>query len=110
MDRDGRKTGGRVKGIPNRRAIDARALAERMGVDPLEILLMFAGGDARSLGYVSVDQAGNEQVGVIPPELRFAAAREAANYIYPKRKALEVSPYTEEKKSIEQIISEMEEW
>lgn len=93
---DGRKSGGRKKGTPNKKVRRADEIAERLGIDPFEILLRFAGGDWKGLGYEEgskeiVTQSGDAiQVDVIGPELRQKAAKEAAKYIYPQRKAIEV--------------------
>jgi hypothetical protein len=89
-DSNGNKTGGREKGTLNKRSLRAQELAEELGCDPLKILLHFAMGDARALGYVSVDEdTGKETVGVIEPEMRLSAAKEASSYLFPKLKAIE---------------------
>lgn len=91
----GQKTGGRSKGTPNKRSEFARDLAKRLGVDPLEILLRFAAGDWKGLGYedsTRVESAGmgvTITVDVISPELRKSAAREACKYLYPQLKSVE---------------------
>lgn len=67
----GRKTGGRVKGTPNRRT---RELAERLdalGCDPIA-----------GMADIAMD-VGN------PPELRGRMYAELAGYLFPKRKAVE---------------------
>lgn len=97
MARDGTKSGGRPKGSPNKRSFDAQALAQKLNVDPLEILLRFAMGDWEGLGYTSsemlvVTKTGESvYVDRISPELRAKAAGDASNYIYPRRKAIEHS-------------------
>lgn len=89
---------GRKKGTPNKKTQTAMELAEKVGVDPLEILLMFAKGDWEGLGYdakynVKKDQYTGEEVFTdkITPDVRMNAAKEASKYIYPQRKALEGS-------------------
>ena len=66
------KTGGRKKGTPNKRTSLVERLLEKMEADPIghmSRVMMDEGADAR---------------------LRFDCARELAQYIAPKRKALEV--------------------
>lgn len=92
-----KKTGGRQKGTPNAKSIEARALADRLGVDPLEILLLFAKGDWKALGYKDetyrVEQAGGvvNSVLYVSPETRANSAAKACDYLYAKRKAVEVT-------------------
>lgn len=67
-------------------------IAEKMAMDPLEVLMMFAAGDWQGLGYDNSvyhmeKPDGSIKMGyVIPPELRMNAAKEAAQYIYAKKK------------------------
>jgi len=87
---------GRIKGTPNRRTWELQDRAKALGVDPFEILLLFAKGDWQALGYekeerlVSISDHGQIYEHVIPPALRQKSARDAAEYLYPKRKAVEV--------------------
>lgn len=92
------KVGGRVKGTPNRKTEALMDRCQELGVDPFEILLLFAKGDWKALGYdakdrvVSVSKNGENIFGdVITPEIRANCAKEACQYIHPKRKALEHS-------------------
>lgn len=91
----GIKTGGRQKGTPNKRTVQAQEIADRIGVDPLEVLMRYAAGDWEGLGYhqphyVKVTSDGREIFeDVIQPDQRIAAAKEAAKYLYPQRKAVE---------------------
>lgn len=91
------KYGGRAKGTPNRTALPLQQLAEKLGCNPFEILCRFAIGDAKGLGYSSDIILKHNQKGdtveqpLIAPELRVKAASEAAQYLYPKRKAIEHS-------------------
>lgn len=74
---------------------------EALGVDPFEILLYFAKGDWKSLGYAEATRtyftaAGIEaEEEIIKPELRMHAAKEACQYVLPKRKATEMT-FTDE--------------
>lgn len=81
----GMKTGGRQPGTPNRDKIPAQLLAEKLGVDPLEVLLNFVKGDWAALGYKSPHEAK------MTSEMRLKAAGEVSQYIYPKRKAVEMT-------------------
>lgn len=90
------KAGGRQKGTPNKRALRLQELAAELGVDPFEILLRFAGNDWKGLGYASGSTtkwtaSGIEyEEDVITPQMRLLAAKEAVQYLEPKRKAIEV--------------------
>lgn len=75
------KTGGRVKGTKNKR-IDARELAEKIGVDPLEVLMRFAKGDFSGYDFDPEE---------ITPLVIITAAKEATKYIYATQKAVEIS-------------------
>lgn len=90
------KSGGRKKGTPNKSSIPLQSLAEELKVNPFEILLRFASGDWKSLGYeeekkISYTNAGIEfEEYMITPELRVTAAKAACEYLHPKRKAIEI--------------------
>lgn len=108
----GSKTGGRKKGTPNRSTQELFEKCKKVGVDPFEILLYFSKGDWKSLGYESefetrVARTGELiEVRVIEPELRFKAASKAADFLYAKRKAVELS--SEEGKPSPQLIINMQ--
>lgn len=90
-----RKIGGRKKGTPNKDTIPLEQKAQELDVDPFEILLYFAKGDWKSLGYKSATKTMYTNTGepyeveIITPEHRIKAAAESAQYLYPKRKAME---------------------
>lgn len=70
--------------------------ARELRVDPFEILLLFAKGDWKALGYPSEwdDKISNDvlyQVRIIEPRDRIVAAKEACKYIYPQRKAIDLT-------------------
>ena len=95
-DKNGKKTGGRQKGVINKRSFDARALAEAKGCDPLEILIDIAKGDWAALGYKSaaikkVNLGIEYEEVIITLDNRMSAAREAAKYIYPQLKSMELT-------------------
>src|SRR4030095_67280 len=69
----GRMTGGRVTGTPNKRTAEIMERLEVLGCDPIE-------GMAR----LAMDESN-------PPELRGRMFSELAQYVAPKRKAVEHS-------------------
>lgn len=91
------KAGGRSKGTPNKKVQPLLDRAEALGVDPFEILLHFAKGDWAALGYAAASTVSYTSAGiefdepVIKPELRMHAAKEACQYLYPKRKSIEMT-------------------
>lgn len=70
---EGRKTGGRQKGTPNKATQEVMGRLAELGCDPIE-------GMAR----LAMDAAN-------PPELRGRMFAELAQYVAPKRKAIEHS-------------------
>lgn len=86
---------GRKKGTPNKKTQEAQDIATKLGVNPFEILLLFAKNDWKRLGYDSktitkFSVAGDPyEEDRISPELRHSSAGKAAEYLYPKRKAIE---------------------
>jgi hypothetical protein len=88
---------GRKKGTPNKLTQDLMAKCDELGVDPFEVLLHFAKGDWKTLGYetetrlVSTSEHGDIYENTITPELRAKAAKDACEYLFPKRKAIEHS-------------------
>lgn len=86
---------GRAPGTPNRSTLDLQKMADELGIHPFKILLYFADGDWESLGYkeeyetkMSMGQAF--YVLTIDPEIRRKAAAEACQYLFPKRKSIEI--------------------
>jgi hypothetical protein len=95
---DGRgRMGGRKKGTPNKDKIELLAKAQELGVDPFEVLLLFAKGDWKALGYDSEKYVASESdhgsiyKWTIEPSVRAKCASEACQYLYAKRKAIEHS-------------------
>jgi hypothetical protein len=85
---------GRRKGTPNRNVLPLIEKAQKLGIDPFEILLLFANGDAESLGYPACkipnsSDRGLGEANCISIDQRLKAASEACQYLYPKRKAIE---------------------
>ena len=95
--KDSPKTGGRKKGRPNKRTEELKEISDRLGVDPFEVLLLFASGDWKALGYdkakfvSGINEYGQWYKWTIDPSLRSRAAAEACQYLNPKRKAIEHS-------------------
>lgn len=88
---------GRAPGTPNKATQNLLKLAEDLNIHPFKILLYFADGDHEALKLpeyeTRVSKTGETyDVLTISPETRVKAAGEAAQYLYPKRKAIE---YTE---------------
>lgn len=89
---------GRRKGTPNKVQQTLQDKAAELGVDPFEILLHFAKGDWKTLGYKSskrlvnvTDDGTKIYEDVISPQLRQKSAKDASEYLYPKRRSIEVS-------------------
>lgn len=86
---------GRTKGTPNKATKILQDKCEELGVDPFTVLLLFAKGDYEALGYEkervkTITEAGEPIYELtIAPELRQKSARDACEYIHPKRKAVE---------------------
>lgn len=103
---------GRPPGSPNRRTEELFHLAEKHDCNPFEILILFAKGDFKSLGYEEFqkkivgkgESAEMVEELTISPELRQKSARDAAEYLYPKRKAVEHSLDDKTGKTIEEFI------
>jgi len=68
-----RKTGGRVKGTPNKATQDVHARLKELGCDPIE-----------GMAILALDTSN-------PPELRGRMFSELAQYVAPKRKAVEIA-------------------
>lgn len=78
-----KKWGGRAKGTPNKINQSLVDMAEKLGVDPFNILLLFAKNDWQTLGYKKPD--------AIDPNLRARCAQEASKYLYAQRRSIEHS-------------------
>lgn len=87
---------GRKKGQPNKPTIQLSEIAERLGVNPFEVLLLFSGRDHTSLGLPEfkerLTKTGEKVLEpTISPEIQVTAASKACEYLFPKRKAIEHS-------------------
>ncbi len=88
---------GRPKGAPNRKTVKLEEIALKLGCSPFEILCRFANGDWAGLGMPDENERRHSRQGDfyevprITGEMRLKAAAEAAQYLYPKRKSVEVT-------------------
>ncbi len=86
--------GGRAKGTLNRSKAEPLELSKKLGVNPLEILLLMAGGKWKELGYeteqveVFTKECSNMQYR-IPIETRAKAAADACKYLYAQLRNVE---------------------
>lgn len=80
---------------PKTRKRKPEHIASELGVDPLEILLKFAGGLEESLGL----DRGDIDVG-----MRLTAAKDAASYLYGKKKSIEVTDTSEKKQASTVVV------
>jgi hypothetical protein len=77
---------GRQKGVKNLLTRRVSETAQRLGIDPFEILLRFAAGDWRGLGY---KRETHSEGFTIEPAVRARAAEQVAQYILPKLRSIE---------------------
>lgn len=88
----------RRKGQASIKTIDAQKLAQELDIDPFEILLLFAANKWEELGYmaptrtVRMKSGDSYETDTITAETRVTAAKDAASYLLPKRKAVEFTP------------------
>jgi len=106
-----KKVGGRRKGQLNRKSLPVHQKAQELGIDPFEILLHFAAGNWKALGYPSqkrtvVTRNGSFQVDVIEPDHRLKAASESCQYLFPKRKAIEFQETKKKKRPLRELTNE----
>lgn len=90
----GKKHGGRVKGTPNKATQSLLEIAEKHDCNPFEVLILFAKGDFETLGlpertFKQFGENVSEEL-TISPELRQKSAKDACEYLFPKRKSVEV--------------------
>jgi hypothetical protein len=81
-----KKHGGRKKGTANKNKCDAQMLAAQLGIDPLKVLLFFCNGDWEKLGIDARKLSDKDKA-----FFKINGAREALQYIIPKKKAVEHS-------------------
>lgn len=105
----GVRIGGRQAGTPNKSTVELQERARALGVDPFEILCLFAKGDYEALGYEkervkAISEFGTVYELTISPELRQKSAKDACEYIHSKRKAIEHSIDPEKGATLEEFI------
>ncbi len=79
----GKKTGGRVKGSLNKKTTEILELCEKHDCNPMEVLIEYC----KPVDYSRM----TPQEALAHASQRFNAAREICKYIYPVKKAVEVS-------------------
>ena len=88
---------GRPKGAKGKMTFNAQELAQKMGIDPLEVLLMITAGDWEGLGFSGPSKISYTNAGIefeepnIPLQVRQKAASDAAKYLYSTRSAVSLS-------------------
>lgn len=91
------RAGGRKKGTLNKKTQDQLEIAKKHKISPFEILLFFASGDWKALGFKSetkiryTSSGEGYEVPHITPEHRLKAASECCQYLYPKRKSIQIT-------------------
>lgn len=107
----GTRIGGRGKGTPNKDTQTLQEKAKELGCDPFVVLMHFAKGDYEALGYREYEtktfkDGSTCEMLTISPELRQKSASDAAQYLYPKRKAIEHSGSIDGAYTVEDFIRE----
>lgn len=87
----------RPKGNKNKKTLEFVDRAHALGVDPIDVMLLFAKGDWKALGYkdemyvVSESKESKSWKYTIDPAIRLKAASEACQYINAKKRSVEVT-------------------
>lgn len=86
-----KKTGGRKAGTPNKKTQIVEDILNAIGCNPIENLARIANGEPMKAMIGLNKDSGDYVVDEVPPTLeqRLAANKELAQYVYPKRKAIE---------------------
>jgi len=93
----GFKTGGRKKGSKNKFTFNAEELARNLNIDPLEICIHIAAGNWKEAGFpdefIFVEKPDGAIAArpCITPEMRLAASKEAAKYMYSVKQSVQHS-------------------
>lgn len=86
---------GKKKGAKNKRTVELQEKAKELGINPFEVLLLFADNRWEDLGYANETITKYSASGdsyeeyVIDPSTRVVAAKEACKYLYPQLKAID---------------------
>lgn len=89
----------RPKGTPNKDVEPLKAIAKQLKVDPFQVLLLITKADWKALGYPGPTETKYTARGeayeseIITLDQRRAAASDACQYLYPKRKAIEINEH-----------------
>ena len=95
--KDGKKTGGRQKGTPNKATLDARDTIARLGFNPVEAMVHWATGNWQALGYdkgtktIYSAEGMPIEVDRIDEQLRQKSTKDLLPYVCPQLKAVELS-------------------
>jgi len=97
-DKNGKKTGGRKKGVPNKRTAEIRQILENLDFCPVRSLVLIQEMALKNFKVASEEQA--------PTYLGIAAKASAdlLPYLYPRRKAIDL---TSEGEGIGQTLVEI---
>lgn len=103
------KGSGRKAGVPNKKTALIADVAERLGVNPFEVLCLFAANKWKELGYTGSKHIDSETgtewfESPISLDIRMNAAKEACKYLYPQRKAVQLS--TDEESGFRIVIED----
>lgn len=88
---------GRTKGTPNRKTEHIFEMCEKKKFDPIEFLILVAQGEWKKIGYLAATRPKFGPGGLIVDEEwitmdhRIEASKKLADFMYPKRKAIELS-------------------
>lgn len=96
---------GRPRGSKNKDTRELEDIAARVGVNPFEALCLILKGDKRKLGYDVPDIGMIPADWQLPLEMRIQAAKELCRYLYPQRKAVELTDIDGFKIIIEDYVS-----
>lgn len=110
------RIGGRIKGTPNKRTQDVMDRLAALGCDPIAAMAKAVSMDALALaiegGYIDAADAKKDPIGcraracdLYPPDLRLKMAAELAQYVAPKRKAIEVTGEGGEPLTLEIVLN-----
>lgn len=88
------RIGGRQRGTPNKRSIQAKEKLEALGFDPLTELVAIARGEIKFETILNVPDGKGGFIQIVedlpaPTDIRVRCTIELMGYSYPKRKAIE---------------------
>ena len=107
---------GKPKGTKTKRTKEVEEIAERLKVNPFELLCLFAKGDWKKLGYdnecyFSEGPDGQTKMGyTITPDMRLIAAKEATKYMYAAKRSVEVMAQVQTTQSEDEEVKELYHW